>query len=380
MSVRHERRRRVLADESLAGDADSEQDPRLRVAAEPAGDAGAVPVAYAVAAGFDRQRRVHELFPTRYLAIALVTIGGLAGVGLIGLLHVWSASPPGLLEPEDMLGVSLTGVRNISHWFASTLMVVASLSAVFIYSMRRHRVDDYHGRYRVWIWTAIGCLLASLAETADVGHLARALCRRLAELVSISDAILWTATACTLLGAAGVRVFFEVRRCRLAAATWMLAALAFAAAVCVDRGWPLVISQVDKPLVERGLGLVGYVLVLATFLLYARHVLLEIEGLITMAPKRPKRVKAKTASQSDREQPTSGVPARPAPQLRTDLDPVEKTASPHAATRLQISTASARPIAVQATGSRSAAEQQAAHQALSRSERRRLRREAKMAS
>lgn len=374
MSLRHERRRRLLSDDSLSSDSDDDSDSPIRLATDPASQSELGPAAYASAAQFDRQRRVHDLLPLRYLTIGLAVLICLGLVAVVELLHVWSDALTQVLSPQDVVALSLNGTRNISTWLASTLLVIASLVAMFIYSLRRHRVDDYHGRYRVWIWTAIGCLWASLAETADVAELARGACRRAADLCSLSEAALWPAVLGTVLVASGIRLLVEVRKCRLAAIALVASAASFLLAAAVDRAWLEGISDANKPLVERGSWLMGYVFVLAMFLLYARYVLLAIEGLIVVAPARPKRAKAKPAETSKERAVDS--PQKSVPQLRTDLDPVEKAAS--APRGSQLNSAPARSAAAPANPS--ARIEHSNHGSPSRAERRRLRRDAKMAS
>jgi hypothetical protein len=368
MSLRHERRRRLLSDDSLSNAPEDESDSPIRLAPDPASEDDASPAAYASAVRFDRQRRIHDLLPTHYATIGLVVTAALALVAIVELLHVWSGSLAGLLNPNDVLALSLRGSRNLSHWLASTLLVVAGMVAMFIYSLRRHRVDDYHGRYRVWIWTALGCVCVSLAETADVAVLARGICRRAADFCSLSDRAVWPAVLGTVLSASGIRLLFEVRKSRLAATALAASAASFLLAAAVDRDWLAEISAANKPLAERGSWLVGYVFLLAMFLLYARHVVLEIEGPVVPAPAKPKRSKAK---------PPAEPHQKPVSQPRTDLDPVEKAIPASASTRLQLATAADRSSAAPASSSSSA--QPANHGSLSRAERRRLRREDRMA-
>ena len=58
---------------------------------------------------------------------------------------------------------------------------MASATCLLTYSIRRHRIDDYRGRYRVWLGAALACLVAereqrrractrSLADVAEPRH------------------------------------------------------------------------------------------------------------------------------------------------------------------------------------------------------------------
>jgi len=169
MSIRNERRRRLLADDSLAGASD-EESLSIRLAAGPAGEAGPGAAAYAPAARHARQRPMHDLVPLRLTMIGLVVAGALSLVGVVTALAVWSPALAEIVSTEELLPLSLGGSRNLAHALASTLLLIASLMSILIYSLRRHRVDDYHGRYRLWIWAALACLVASCAGSGRPGR------------------------------------------------------------------------------------------------------------------------------------------------------------------------------------------------------------------
>jgi MFS family permease len=373
MSLRHERRRRVSSDDSPWSATSEEDGSPTRAASDSASadassQADAGQRAYAAASRFDRQRLVHDLFPSRYLTIALVVIAGLSSVALVELLHAWSGSLASVLSDQEASALDLNTARNVSRWFSSMLLGLASLAAMFIYSLRRHRVDDYHGRYRVWIWTAIGCLLASMVETTSASTLAQGLCRRAAAACGVAETVAWPAALATVLSAIAIRLLVEVRRCRLAVAAGIASAVAFLLATAVDHGWLIHASGPLRTPLERGSWLVGYVLTLATFLLYARQVNREIEGLVVVAPPKARRPKAKKSVPVDTAQTRVDPPQKPSPLPRTDLDSLDMPAN-FAKTNAAASKHATASAPSPAKGGLS-------DRVLSRGERRRLRREA----
>ena len=58
---------------------------------------------------------------------------------------------------------------SLGNWFASLLLLVASLLAITIYSVRRHKVDDYRGHYHIWLWAA-ACWFVMATDVAASLH------------------------------------------------------------------------------------------------------------------------------------------------------------------------------------------------------------------
>ncbi|MBI3840270.1 MAG: hypothetical protein HY288_20295 [Planctomycetia bacterium] len=371
MTLRHDRRRLLFTEDSPGGGPSSPDDGPIRIAPDTDREVKPAQRAYATAARFDRQRRIHDLLPARYLAIALVVATGLLLVGGIELLHVWAGSLARFLKPEDTAPLELTGTRNISQWFASMLLGVIGLAAIFIYSLRRHRVDDYHGRYRIWLWTAMACMLVSLGETTDLVLFAQGVGRRVASDCGLAEGIVWPSVLGIVLTVLGIRMVIEIRACRAALATLALGTASFLAAAAVEHGWLMSMSESAKPLVARGCWLVGYVFTFGMFLLYARHVMLEIEGLAVVPPSKSNLSKPKSAANDGPEPVLVDPPQKAAPLLRNDLGPVQGSSSATGSSSRSQMPASKPPSADSNVG---------AARFLSRAERRRLRKEAKAQS
>ena len=154
---------------------------------------------------------------------------------------------------ESANAFDLAADHNVSQWWAGTMLTAAALLGMWIYSLRRHRIDDYHGRYRAWIWFSAGCLVASLGETSSVGLLVRNLCHRSAAWSGIAGEIAWPAALGVVLTLAGIRMLFEVRRCRAAVALLTMAAVGFVVAAATRHGL-LPIADGAQPLVDAVAG------------------------------------------------------------------------------------------------------------------------------
>jgi hypothetical protein len=361
MSIRHERRRRLLADDSLDDDSPLPEESHLKLAGTGVEGGQA---AYSANARADCQRLVLDVLPTRRLTVALTLLAACLAVGAVCLLHVAANWLKAYFEATDLAALDLDAPGNISHWLASTLWLLGALLAMLTYTLRRHRVDDYHGRYRVWLWTAAGCMLLSLFESAELGTFVRAAGRGVVAYFSLAEPLVWAGIVAVVFLSAGVRLALEMRKCRPAVGALAAAGCCFVIAALFRETRVIEISPANLPLASRGSWLIGYVLVLASFLLYARHVIAQIEGRAILAPAKPRRAKVRKIA---KEAPDA-APSKVGLHVRTDLDPVEKSPAPSA------------PIPIRpAVNPRQATSDGQSASGLSRADRRRLRRDARMA-
>jgi hypothetical protein len=368
MPIRHERRRRLLPDDLAGVTAESRQPVRL-AGGDAEGDQPAQ--SYTDAAKRARGRAVSTFLPSSRFAIALAALASLTMVGACLALHAVSPALASYVPAADVAALRLDEAGSIGHWVASVLLLAAGAVALFVYSLRRHRIDDYHGRYRVWIWISAACLVASLVETTNLGGLARGLCRLAADWSTVSNDVLWPTLVGIIAGGIGLRLFFEIRRCRAAIGALAATVLAFVIAAAAYQSWPIVWSDANLPYWARGSWLVGYALVLTTLLLYARHVQLDVAGSLVVRTRRKRKAPPAPPSEDAQNDP----PRKPALRLRTDLDPVATTVTSTAA-RSQSFSAGPRS----ASNDSAADDEQQPKSHLSRAERRRMRREARMAS
>ncbi len=357
--MRHERRRRLLTD-----DVDRDDAATIRLAGG-SGEAGDALQTYSDAAREARKRGVYTLLPLSRLAITLYLSACLAAVGACLGLHVAAAALEPRLGAEAVAALWLDRPASLGRWLASTLLGLAAATAAFIFSLRRHRLDDYHGRYRVWILAAAVCLTLSLAESTALAALVRAVVRLGTDWAHVRFGVVWPAAVAVLAIAVGLRLAIEMRRCRPALATLGLAGLSFVTTATVFWQWPVIVSEASAPIWGRGSWLVGYVLVLATFFIYGRHVQLDVTGR-SAAPAKPRRKKPVDAPS---DSVVESAPRKPTLKLRTDLDPVTVARSEPA-----------RASESKPNGETMKNDLQPERQHLSRAERRKQRQERRIAS
>jgi hypothetical protein len=171
---------------------------------------------------------------------------------------------------------------SLGGWLAQLSLFGATAIALIVRLMRRHRRDDYRGRYRAWGWLAGLFTLTAVAGTAPLGELFAAF---VTEATGISlgpnGAGWWVLTAGLLYAGVGLWAVLPLHE-RAATGFWLSLCLsAWAAASACE--W---IGQ-SQEIPGRGMYLVvgnvcwmaGAALAAIAMLAAARSVLREVRGL-----------------------------------------------------------------------------------------------------
>jgi hypothetical protein len=364
MQFRHDRRRRVLADEL----AQSEN-------ARPVKEARLTPPEraeiYALNARREQQPRLVDFVPRRNLTFSLLALGAILLVSGIEALLVYKDQFAHWLGAEAVGSLDARQPTSIATWLSALLLALAATVAMMIYSVRRWRVDDYHRRYRVWLIAAVVTAVLSINQTAPVLALTQRPFQACADACKVSYATLYGVVVLTLLVLASLRLWFEVRRSRGALCSWFVAAACFAASAVASAGWLQLGEPIYVAVLQSASHLLGVCSLLFAFALYQRFVLLEVEGRLPQrVPRERKRRKKDEAGAVEPDAKTSQKP-KPQTGVRTDLEPVAKEKPAVAATKEAASSpaAGAKPT-LQWDSSASGASQQ-----LSRADRKKLKRD-----
>jgi len=238
-----------------------------------------------------------EALPERHPGLATllpIGIGRLAACGF-GIIVVLTAvlaagfSPPAFAWLTRLAGprfantvaalracVDPQSASSLATWTAQMLLLASAAVALSVRFMRRHRRDDFAGRYRAWGWLA--SLLVAASCTAQV-PLGRTVGVFLSEATGIafgpSGYGWWVAIATTLLAGVSLWAVLPLHE-RLATAAWLSAALA-AWGVSATATWlgtsPRLPAGVDTAAWAAGSGLVAIAMLVA-----ARSVIREVRG------------------------------------------------------------------------------------------------------
>jgi hypothetical protein len=114
-----------------------------------------------------RQPPITCLIPTRpmwwtgAIALAFCVLTGLQA--LYGWVAVYRPDLPSwqALQPN--------AAGSLASWFGSALLLCGAVYCCLIYLLRRHRMDDYRGGYRYWVWAA-GLLVIASIDTSTGLH------------------------------------------------------------------------------------------------------------------------------------------------------------------------------------------------------------------
>jgi hypothetical protein len=204
-------------------------------------------------------------------------------------------------------------------------LLLATLAAILVYTIRRHKNDDYHGRYRIWIWAAFCWTLLSVDEVSNLHEAFRDLMVRFCGTPLLGDgSVWWLILGLFLFGSVGLRLLVDMRFCRASCSALVLAGLCYALAAACHFGLVVAGEAAQQVMIAAGAKMAGHLLLLLAIVLDVRHVILDAQGLISQEQPRPKKKPAKRpeddSSSSDDDDdglkihpPHSGVP-KPARQ------------------------------------------------------------------
>ena len=100
----------------------------------------------------ENQPRLTDLIPKSLWAyFAMLLLGGIS-IYACQQAFIHTRSLDTTEFPKHLF--DLAGTGNIANWCMSVMLLLLSVGAVFVYLLRRHKADDYKGRYRLWLYLA----------------------------------------------------------------------------------------------------------------------------------------------------------------------------------------------------------------------------------
>ena len=186
------------------------------------------------------------------------------------------------------------GIASLHVWLAQTLLLAAAGVALIVRLMRRHRRDDFNGRFRAWGWMAFVLVVTACDGVVPIGRLVAAVFSDATGIVLGPSGIgWWVAISSLVIIAVSLWAVLPLHE-RLATSIWMTLAVAAwgasAAATCLAAG--------RERIVAGGIAAwsFGAAFAFAAMLAAARSVIREVRGQCGVAkPKAAKPAKVDAA-------------------------------------------------------------------------------------
>jgi MFS family permease len=303
---RNGRRRRVLKEEVLSASSSHVAMRAMRENREP----DHVAPRYSDAASVENHPQITDFIPRRYSTIAMLVLTGALTTAALGSIHYFAVPIATAAGLTDVGHLAMSAPGSLATWVAAVLLLVAAATCILVYSIRRHRIDDFRGRYRIWLAAALVCVLASANSVAALHNgLAQTLSFHTGWTMLRGGAIWWLTIVGLPVAWIAVRLLVDVKESRVAATILVGAFVSYIA--LISAADPRIAS-----LVCGAASLFGSWLLLAAVVAYARFVVLDAQGLIPIVrfPARPKVKESPkvTAVRSDEPAPP---PSKLAPSI-----------------------------------------------------------------
>jgi len=271
---RDERRRRVLIDE-MRGAAIRKKRPVSKGRRSVVADARTPALSgdYAAAAQDCQQPPVTCLIPKRLWSVTVLVLTGLTLVVGVEFLYtnVFHAAPAAHRELTKACDVTASG--SFMSWLSSLLLLFAATGSVMVYAVRRHRLDDYRGRYRIWLWGAAGCTIGSIDAATGLHNALATLLTEVAGTPLFGDgSIWWLLVFAVVYGAGLLWLALEIRPCVAALISLLLASAGYAAAAAVALQLLLPQWGMLTDLIGSSCVMLGHLGIAVTVIVYCRHV------------------------------------------------------------------------------------------------------------
>jgi hypothetical protein len=317
-----QRRRRVLIEENLAVAGTINRGGSKGTALEVSEPAGR---AYSEAALAAAQPPAVAILAERPWTLAVVFLSALTA--FVGLLAVYGqlALLPNAARPSELLALDVQSAGSLSRWLASLLLAAAAFQGVQIYRLRRHKTDDYRGRYRVWVWIppvlfAIGACTATGLHR-DIAFLS-------AQLIDPNEAAvhadMWPIGACILWSLVALRLGFELRDSRGSLALLALATLCYFGSATGQLIEIQPTNQLVHVMATTALANLGHLSLFLMVAVFGRRVYLESQGLLQQRTKRRKKIRAS----KDASEPNTGKKASKPTKKKAAPTSSESTTKP----------------------------------------------------
>ena len=275
-STRAGRRRRVLNEEVLSASNIAIHRGGENTGIEP----GDTP-RYGAGANIENHPQVTSFVPRRFRSLSLFAFVGLSVAVGAEFAAYYAQALSALIKVISASEITEVLANRPTAWMSAAVLLLTVGYTRLIFSLRRHRVDDYRGRYRIWR-TAGWAAMALSINTVVGGHslVARYL-GSLAQWQMLPASAGWWLVPTVLFGGLlMIKLMIDASECKSALALYLLATVCLGVAGASSAGWSPEWMASFPELISRALPLAGFTFLLVGSQTFARYVILDVQGLI----------------------------------------------------------------------------------------------------
>lgn len=126
--------------------------------------------------------------------------------------------------------------QGISSWFCSQLWLLCLGATLLTFQLRKHKLDDYNGEYRLWFWLVFTCVIASVNSTTHVIDLFGLALDKWSQVnLGWSGPAVVQATLAVLIGMLGLRLLGELKSVPASLVFWLGGLVAWAASAALGQ-------------------------------------------------------------------------------------------------------------------------------------------------
>ncbi len=169
--------------------------------------------------------------------------------------------------------------QSIAAWLSSHLWLLCLGATLLTFQLRRHKLDDYNGDYRLWFWLVITCLLASIDSTTHASELFGLALHRWSVLnLGWSGPAVVKATLAVMIGMLGLRLCSELKVVPLSLCFWLVGLVAWAVSAALGPDeLKISLTPQFRIFLRCALWLGGLTAIWLSALTYLRHVYIEAQ-------------------------------------------------------------------------------------------------------
>jgi len=198
------------------------------------------------------QQRMVQLIPVRRGTLSIVLTGMWILWGMLLFSHYWIFARftefdlSTMKVPENALSFAklpiaqlfhLRSSHSIAQWITCQLWMLTAVAAWMIFQLRRHKLDDYRARYRIWVVLAIAALFSSFeASTSGLLLLGLSINSWAQREIGYAGWPLVLATYASIIGVIGIRLCSELKSAPMSVVSWLVGLLAWGFAALLGTG------------------------------------------------------------------------------------------------------------------------------------------------